>query len=364
MDAIAPSAIGISRLERIVSTQWGGVFCDDMLAKGLGIDAVNMLCGPRHMLLRRLFCVVLAALCGCAPLEKPATREVVHLFGSPYDRGLQHGEKLKSKVHSFFTTLLTNSLFPYLGREQPDISSFLPEYQAERYQNGHFAFELLLDSAKNIEKSLPRATRDELRGVADGSGLSYDEVLVLNTFVDTVLAVRGIALAIRLGRAPQLERIEALGAEADGVDNDADGQTDEMDEAVIAPWIPELRASWVELPTNVKFKLTLRDPDGISASTLRISLGGTLYTEGSPGLSLSQPAADVLEATLTPPEGLPAASDHTLVISAGVVSSFASPAEMTRVWSLAAGRPSGGVSVASSTTAAGWVSESPGEPSV
>jgi Acyl-coenzyme A:6-aminopenicillanic acid acyl-transferase len=266
---------------------------------------------------RSFLCLVALVCAACQPLQRPPTREVVHLFGTPYERGFQHGEKLKSKIHSFYATLLTNSLFPYLGREQPDIASFLPEYQAERYQNGNFAFELLLDSAKSIEKTLPRATRDELRGVSEGSGLSYDQTLVLNTFVDSTLAVRGIALAIRLGRAPQLERVEALGAGSDGVDNDADGTTDEVDEGVIAPWIPELRASWVELAPSTQFKLTLKDPDGINPDTLRVSLGSTLYRAGDAGLTITPVAADTLEVLLAPQGGLPAASALTLVLSAG-----------------------------------------------
>lgn len=270
--------------------------------------------------------LAVVACAACQPLQAPPTREVVHLYGSPYERGFQHGEQLKSKVHSFYTTLLTNSLFPYLGREQPDIASFLAEYQAERYQNGRFAFELLLDSAKSIERTLPRATREEIRGVADGSGLSYDEVLVLNTFVDSTLAVRGIALAIRLGRAPQVERLEAVGAGSDGLDNDADGQIDEAEEGVLAPWIPELRASWVELPLATQFKLTLKDADGIDPSTLRIRLGEALYRHGDPGLTVSAPAADTLEVLLAPPQPLPAASALTLVVSAGDAKLLESPA--------------------------------------
>lgn len=266
---------------------------------------------------RQAAVAVAVALLGCQPLERPPTREVVHLYGSPYERGRQHGEQLKSKVHSFYSTLLTSSLFPYLGREQPDIASFLPEYQAERYQGGRFAFELLLDSAKSIERTLPRAVRDELRGVSEGSGLSYDQVLVLNTFFDSVLAVRGIALAIRLGRAPQLERLEVVGAAGDGVDNDGDGQVDEAEEGVLAPWVPELRASFVEVPVSARFKLTLRDPHGIDPATLRLTLADRLYQRGDPGLELVAPDPDTLEVTVAPVEPLPAASAVTLVVSAG-----------------------------------------------
>jgi hypothetical protein len=124
-------------------------------------------------------------------------------------------------------------------------------YSSERYQNGNFAYELLLESAKNVERSLNRATRDELRGIADGSGLTYDQVLVLNTFFDTVLAVRGVALAIRLSRAPQIKSLEFVGAASDGVDNDEDGVIDESGEGRFEPYVPQLFGLGVELsPTN------------------------------------------------------------------------------------------------------------------
>jgi len=148
-----------------------------------------------------------APLFACKPLQKPPTRETLELHGKPYDRGFQYGQQYKSKIHSFYATLLTNSLFPYLSREQPDIATLIPKYGGEEYAGGKFAYQLLLDSALSIEKSLPLTMRDEMHGVADGSGMTYEQILILNTFVDTTLAVRGIALAIRLARAPLLKSV-------------------------------------------------------------------------------------------------------------------------------------------------------------
>jgi hypothetical protein len=251
----------------------------------------------------------------CAPATPPPSRELIDVKGSPYDRGLSHGTQLKSKIHSFYTTLLTNALFPYLSREQPDIASFLPVYAGERFQNGQFAYQLLLDSAHSIEKSLPRAVHEELQGVADGSGLSYDEVLVLNTFVDTVMAVRGVALAIRLTRAPQVESIQFVGADHDGVDNNADGVIDEAGEGTFSPWIPELAAQLVEVSPSTTIRMVLTDADGVDAASLRVSLGDTLFTQGSDGLTINALSATSLEVLLTSP--LAPASINTLVISVG-----------------------------------------------
>ncbi|HEY0880918.1 MAG TPA: hypothetical protein VGD87_05280 [Archangium sp.] len=270
------------------------------------------------MSLRSFLCLVLAAsLCACNPVTKPPTRELIELRGSPYDRGLQHGTQLRSKIRSFYTTLLTNSLWPYLSREQPDIASFLPEYAAERYQNGNFAYELMLDSAKNIERSLNRATREELQGIADGSGLSYDQVLVLNTFFDTVLAVRGVALAIRLARAPVLQRVEFIGADQDGVDNDSDGMIDEMNEGVFDPYVPEVFGHAVEITPDTKIRLVLTEVDGVDPNTVRLFLNDQLYTSTAPELTFTERSATELEVLFSPSSPLPPAITTTLVVGAG-----------------------------------------------
>ncbi|MDP1826821.1 MAG: hypothetical protein Q8L48_26350 [Archangium sp.] len=258
-----------------------------------------------------------ASLVACGPFTKPPTRELIEVRGTPYDRGLQHGTQLRSKVRSFYTTLLTNSLFPYLSREQPDIASFLPEYAAERYQNGNFAYELMLDSAKNIERSLNRATREELQGIADGSGMTYDQILVLNTFFDTVLAVRGVALAIRLARAPLLKSVEFVGADTDGVDNDSDGMIDEAGEGRVEPYIPELYGLAVELAPAAAIRLVLTEVDGVDPATVRIFLGNQLYTADSPEMVMTELSPTDLQVTLTPSTPLEGALTTTLVIGGG-----------------------------------------------
>lgn len=268
--------------------------------------------------MRRLTLLLLFAACSADP--PPPTRELVRLSGTPYERGKQHGEQLQSKIKSFYTTLLTASLFPYLGREQPDIATLLTEYQGERYQNGHFAYELLLESAKSLERSIPLAARDELHGIADGSGLSYDEVLVLNTFVDSTLAVRGIALAIRLSRAPVLERVELVGLDADGEDNDGDGTIDEANEGLLEPYLPPRGATFIEVPTTFTVKLRLRDADGVDPKLVRLQVSGRPLE----GVTMSSLAADLLEvvATVT----VPAATAQLLVVGAGDTKILSAPA--------------------------------------
>lgn len=254
---------------------------------------------------------------GCAPATQPPTRETIVVRGSAYDRGLQHGTQLRSKIRSFYTTLLTNSLFPYLSREQPDIASLLAEYQGERYQDGKFAYELLLDSAKNVERNLGRAGKDELRGIADGSGLTYEQVLVLNTFVDTTLAVRGIGLAIRQGRAPVIDSVEFLGLDRDGVDNSGEGQVDEGGEGVLRPYVPQVFAAAVEVDVRTAVRFVLSDVDGVDPETVRVRVNQGLFVSGDPTLSLVALDDTRLQVTWTPAEPLPAASVVTIVLSVG-----------------------------------------------
>lgn len=254
---------------------------------------------------------------GCQPLQKPPTREVIELRGNAYDRGFQHGTQLKSKIHSFYTTLLSNSLFPYFSREQPDIASFLPEYSAEKYQNGQFAYQLMLESAKQIERSLGRDVRDELRGIADGSGMTYDEILVLNTFFDTSLAVRGVALAIRLSRAPLIKSVEFVGAATDGTDNDGDGMVDEAGEGTFDPYLPELFGLAVELSPNAGIRVVLTEVDGVNGDSVRLFVDNQLYTSASPEVRITELSATDIEVVFTPSTPLPMASTTTFVISAG-----------------------------------------------
>ena len=264
-----------------------------------------------------LLSLCLAPLFACAPLEKPPTRETLELRGKPYDRGFQYGTQFKSKIHSFYATLLTNSLFPYLSREQPDIATLIPKYAGAEYAGGKFAYQLLLDSAKSIESSLPLSMRDEMHGVADGSGMEYDQILILNTFVDTTLAVRGIALAIRLSRAPTLKSVTFTGAETDGADNDGDGDVDEAGEGTFDPYVPELFANAVELPVNTTIQLVLTDADGVDPATVRLFLDNQLYTATNPAVA-TQPLNDTdLLVTLTPPAPLAPAARMTLVVGAG-----------------------------------------------
>ena len=257
------------------------------------------------------------ALSACTPLAKaPATRSVLHLTGSPYQRGLQHGTQLRDQIREFYTTLLTASLLPYLNREQPNIDSVLTTYQDSTYANGQFSEQLLIDSAVAMQRHLPAEYVAEMRGIADGSGLSYDQVLTLNTFVDTTLSVRAVAAALDLSEAPQFLSVQFVGAGLDGVDNDGDGQIDQPGEGLLSPYAAGPVAVQVELPPTVAFQFVLASPHGVDPASVRLTLDGAAYTASSPEVAIAN-ADGGLQVTLTPAQALAPASVHAVSIVAG-----------------------------------------------
>ena len=130
-------------------------------------------------------------------LVAPPGLEIVTLSGTPYQRGFQHGQHFQGKIRSFYQRLLGSSLLPYLSREQPDIAGVLPYYQQPQFAQGNFAWQLLLESGRELEKSVPPDMVQEMHGIADG----YAQILgnfgvcrYLAEFMETHDGVRFVAL--------------------------------------------------------------------------------------------------------------------------------------------------------------------------
>lgn len=87
-------------------------------------------------------------------------RPVVHTYGGPYERGAQHGRLLSEQVRACFGEVWREGWF----RGSPLLPA--PVWYAWARLNALF---------------LDEDERAELRGMADGSGLSYADVLVMNT---------------------------------------------------------------------------------------------------------------------------------------------------------------------------------------
>ncbi len=252
----------------------------------------------------------LILICSCDESEEPPHAYVAVLEGSAYERGFQHGEMLSHRIKSLYATLLPNSLMPYLTREQPDIASVLVEYKtAENKPDSYYAhfmeeclasctercsekcsfsYLLMRDSAYNLEKFLSDDIVSEMKGISDGSDMPYEEILILNTFLDTMLAFRAITLFIKQLQAPFILSYEVLAdMDSDGFDNNNDGTLDE-DDNKIKKYEPLPHAAMVEVPKDASVRFLVNDlklglgvdkgdEPGVDPCTIRIQLDQTQY---------------------------------------------------------------------------------------
>ena len=354
-----------------------------------------------------IICLVLALalplLQGCEETRKPDHVKVVVLEGDAYQRGFSHGEQLASRIRSLYTSLLPNSLLPYLNRERPDIASVLVEYQddeeqaksvnrekydteedyqaavdkktanetiyeayireckASRPENEHrdkccFSYMMMLQSAQYMldpvdndgnpieGAGIPADAQQEMQGIADGSGVPYEDILVLNTFLDTMLSFRAITFFIKLIQAPTIleasipgvpvaeikkpseeeeEEVEEDGDEPDGdeesldgdaIDGDTEDDEQEPEEILAAklrgdeetenvPYEPSAYARWVEVPTDAEVHLLLEDlklpigvdkgdEPGVNPCTIRIQMNTTQFVVGGKQAGDKQCAVD------------------------------------------------------------------------
>lgn len=227
---------------------------------------------------------------GCAQSTKlidPDENRVLHVSGTYYEMGYQIGQAYSSEIRQVFTQFLTASLIPYFAREQPSIASVLTYYDDPRFENGQFAYEFLKDAAHGLEPYIPARYRDEIRGIADGAQYDYEDVLILNTLLDSILSLVNITVFLKILQSPVLESVTLPAAlTSDGVDNDEDGQTDEPGENVLDPFPASPFAVVKGMPAQptLVFRLgdiafpNFFDPEGVDLSTLRIRLNDRVFT--------------------------------------------------------------------------------------
>jgi hypothetical protein len=272
----------------------------------------------RHPATAWLLSLALACLAGCQAAEAPATWEWMELRGTPHERGVQHGERFSSKLRSLYTQLLATSILPYLNRERNTISEVLWTYQEPQYDDGRFSTQLFLESAQSLAETMPAEYLEEMRGIADGAGVSLDQVLILNTFMDTLVAFRAMTFFLRDAASPQLTWIDYEGAGEDGADNDGDGLTDEPGEARM-PFEPSAWVAMVEVPPGARIRLCLEDPDGVDPTLVRLQTQAGAYRPGEPGVQLGTcgEGGEGLEVAFQPPGGFPPAAYVSVIVSAG-----------------------------------------------
>ncbi|MCU1349995.1 MAG: peptidase acyl-coenzyme A:6-aminopenicillanic acid acyl-transferase [Acidobacteria bacterium] len=90
---------------------------------------------------------------------------VVHLRGSHREIGLQHGRLLHDEIRALYDAYVVHGL---VEKEQQSLAS-------------------LTRTARHYDRFIPGPLREELHGIADGAGVPYDQILVMNTFADALL---------------------------------------------------------------------------------------------------------------------------------------------------------------------------------
>jgi dienelactone hydrolase len=117
----------------------------------------------------------------CSPEKQPDLLEgasltgkdgflVLHVKGSPYRMGYQHGTLLKDHIHAVFNDFFLATL----------------KKQTRTGFKFYFFYNYFKVLSRRLERFIPQEFRQELHGIADGSGLSYDKILMEHTFLDIV----------------------------------------------------------------------------------------------------------------------------------------------------------------------------------
>ncbi len=99
-------------------------------------------------------------------VERRGGFKVLHIQGSPYEMGLQHGRLLREEIRE--------GVLPYFA----DLVEYEPSLRA-RNALYKYVLSTALDLTvyRRLIKGLPRRYRDELHGIADGAGLPRETVL-------------------------------------------------------------------------------------------------------------------------------------------------------------------------------------------
>lgn len=275
----------------------------------------------RHLLTAILLALVLAAGAGttCEPATQPPHTYVIELQGTPYERGFQHGQRLADRIRSFYTMLLTNSILPYLNRERPDMAELLLTYAEDRYDDGQFSYLMMLESGQNIEPSIPEEYIQEMQGIADGSNIPYDDILLLNTFFDSMVGFRAMTFFVRAIQAPQVAAVDFGDLTGDGIDNDGDGEVDEVGEGRLEPFNPGQYASMIEVPEDATITIYLEDDDGVASNLVRYQVNHDVWYADSTDVatSLYGENDEGMAVALTPDGGFDAGGEYTIYIAAG-----------------------------------------------
>lgn len=99
---------------------------------------------------------------------------VIRLHGSHREIGLQHGRLLRKEIRELYDVYVLHGIVEQEGRP---LSS-------------------LLAAAHHYDPLIPLPLREEMHGIAEGAGVPYDHILVMNTFADALLGENRFCSAV------------------------------------------------------------------------------------------------------------------------------------------------------------------------
>jgi len=108
-----------------------------------------------------------------ARISKVGNVRILHLYGTPYEMGRQHGRLLRTEVQELYK----NYFVKFAGGDvQVEIAAKLAEF--------------------SMLPHIPKKYVEEMRGLADGSGLSFKKVLTAQAFLDIKKIVQCSTIAL------------------------------------------------------------------------------------------------------------------------------------------------------------------------
>ena len=188
-----------------------------------------------------------AATFGAARMERRDGNIILHLRGTPYEMGYQHGVLLEEDIREGVVPLFAVPV----GQmpEYRDKPLFLKKLMMKYLEFAVYA---------PIERNTPRAYLEELRGIADGSGIDYRSIFIANFLSDLTMAMLPRVIARRLKAlklSPECSDFAASGAATSdgkliiGRNTDYSGQGRWMAHQTIFFYHPEDQYSYVKVST-------------------------------------------------------------------------------------------------------------------
>jgi len=209
-------------------------------------------------------------------LTSPRPR-VVRLTGTHYEIGLQHGRLLRAEIRALWNGYVVHGL-------------------AEKE---HHSVADLVAAARHYDHLIPQPLREEMRGIADGAEVPYDEIVVINTFADAMLGGQRFCSALAVNGNDGL----LIGRNLDWTDHDVAHRSGVV--FILEPK-GERRVMSVGWPGMVGVVTGMNDR-GLTV-TMNIAFASDVETEAMPSLIRIRDALDhettvdgaVARATSTP----------------------------------------------------------------